>query len=155
MEKKKNEILVDGSNIAFFLRNKSKNAKLSTLEILISYLEFIKKTNCVKYQIITDASLKYRIDDDGKLKEYYKRGKITECPKGVQADDFIIEYANRHPVSTIIISNDCFREYNTSNLTIIKFGLIFNEIILKPDLLEILKTLNTKYFIREEIVESV
>ena len=152
---KKIEILVDGSNIAFFLRNESKKAKLNTLEVLISYLENLKKTNGIKYQIITDASLKYRIDDDGKLEDYYKRGKIIECPKGVQADDFIIEYANRHSGSTIIISNDCFKEYCTSNLTIIKFGLIFNEIILKPDLLEILNTLSTKYFIREETVGSI
>lgn len=152
---KKIEILVDGSNIAFFLRDERKNAKLSTLEFLIFYLENIKKTYGNKYQIITDASLKYRIDDNHELEEYYKRGKIIECPKGVKADDFIIEYANRYPDSTIIISNDCFKEYDTSNLMIIKFGLIFNDIVLKPNLLEILNNLSIKYSLREETIESI
>ena len=152
---KRIEILVDGSNIAFFLRDERKNAKLSTLEFLIFYLENIKKTYGIEYQIITDASLKYRIDDEQKLEEYYKCGKIVECPKGVQADNFIIEYANRHPDSTIIISNDCFKEYDTVNLTIIKFGLIFNEILLKPNLLEILNKLSVNYFSREGSVESI
>jgi len=153
--KKRIEILVDGSNIAFFLRNDRKNAKLSTLESLISYLENRKKTYDIEYQIITDASLKYRIDDNPKLEEYYKHGKIVECPRGVKADDFIIEYANRYPDSTIIISNDSFREYNTSNLMIIKFGLIFNDIVLKPDFHEILNNLKSKYSLRVETIESI
>lgn len=152
---KRIKILIDGSNIAFFHRNERKNAKLSTLECLNIYLENIKKVYSIEYQIITDASLKYRIDDKIKLEENYKCGRIVECPKGVQADNFIIEYANRHPDSTIIISNDCFKEYDTTNLTIIKFGLIFNEIILKPDLLEILDKLSVKYFLREGTIESI
>ena len=152
---KKIEILVDGSNIAFFIRDERKNAKLSTLEFLIFYLENIQKIYGIGYQIITDASLKYRIDDEKKLNGYYKRGKIVECPKGVQADDFIIEYANRYPEATIIISNDCFREYDTTKIRIIKFGLIFNDIILKPDLLEILSKLQLNYSRELEVVESI
>jgi len=151
---RKIEILVDGSNIAFFLRDERKKAKLSTLKLLILYLEEIKKMYAIEYQIITDASLKYRIDDKHKLEEYYRRGKIVECPKGVKADYFTIEYANRYPDSTIIISNDGFKEYNTSNLIIIKFGLIFNDIVLKPDLREILTKLRLSYSMSGEKVET-
>lgn len=154
MEKQIN-ILVDGSNIAFFLRDDRKKAKLSTLEFLIFSLENIKKTYNIEYQTITDASLKYRIDDKQKLEDYYKYGKIIECPKGVKADEFIIEYANRYPDSTIIISNDTYKEYDTTKLIIIKFGLIFNDVVLKPNLLGILNNINIKYSLVEETIESI
>jgi len=152
---KRIEILIDGSNIAFFIRDEKKKAKLSTLEILTIYLEKIKKIHFIEYQIITDASLKYKIDDRNKLEEYYKYGKIIETPKGVQADDFIIEYAKRYPNTTIIISNDCFKEYDTTKLTIIKFGLIFSDVVLKPDLLTILNNLQLNYSKSEGKVESI
>ena len=148
-------VLVDGSNIAFFVRNDRKKAKLRTLELLIFYLENIRKSSAIGYQIITDASLKYRIDDEKKLEEYYKCGKMIECPKGVKADEFIIEYSNRYPESTIIISNDCFKEYDTNKNKIIKFGLIFDEIILRPDLIEIINKLQLNYSKELEVVGSI
>ena len=149
------KILVDGANIAFFIKNERKKAQLYTLEILIEYLEDIKNLYKMDYQIVADASLKYRIDDKSRLEDYYNCGKIIECPKGVKADDFIIEYAVRYPDSTIIISNDCFKEYDTSNLTILKFGLIFNDVVLKPDLYELICESNLIELKMGDVIESI
>lgn len=113
-------------------------ARIKNLEILINYLEKLKEKFPIEYEILTDATLRYRIDLKEKLESYYKTGKIIQCPSGIKADYFIIEYFNRYPEETIIISNDNFSNYEKTNLTICKFVIIFDEIIIKPDLNEIL-----------------
>jgi len=113
-------------------------ARIKNLEILINYLEKLKEKFPIEYEILTDATLRYRIDLKEKLESYYKTGKIIQCPSGVKADYFIIDYFNRYPEETIIISNDNFSDYEKTNLTICKFVIIFDEIIFKPDLNEIL-----------------
>lgn len=153
--KNKTKILVDGSNIAFFVRNEQRKAKLDTLEILINFLTKFKKEYGIEYQVITDASLKYRIDNRNKLEKYYKCGEIIDCPKGVRADDFLIEYAKRYPDNTVIISNDCFRDYDTNGLQLIKFGLIFNDVILKPNLLDLLNLIQSNYLKEDRAIESI
>jgi len=113
-------------------------ARIKNLEILINYLEKLKEKFPIEYEILTDATLRYRIDLKEKLESYYKTGKIVQCPSGVKADYFIIDYFNRYPEETIIISNDNFSDYEKTNLTICKFVIIFDEIIIKTDLNEIL-----------------
>lgn len=113
-------------------------ARIKNLEILINYLEKLKEKFPIEYEILTDATLRYRIDLKEKLESHYKTGKIIQCPSGIKADYFIIEYFNRYPEETIIISNDNFSDYEKTNLTICKFVIIFDEIIIKPDLNEIL-----------------
>ncbi len=152
---KKMKVLVDGSNIAFFVRNEQKKAKIDTLEILIKYIKKISEEYGIEYQVITDASLKYRIDNRNKLENYYKCGEIIDCPKGVQADDFLIEYAKRYPDNTVIISNDCFRDYDTKGLQLIKFGLIFNDVILKPNLTDLLNSIQSNYLKEDRAIESI
>ena len=149
------KILVDGSNIAFFVRNEQKKAKLDTLEILINYLKKLSEEYEIGYQLITDASLKYRIDNRNKLEKYYKCGKIIDCPKGVRADDFLIEYAKRYPDTTVIISNDCFRDYDINGLLLIKFGLVFNDVILKPNLTDLLNSIQSNYLKEDRAIESI
>ena len=45
------KVLVDGSNIAFFVRNEQKKAKIDTLEILIKYIKKISEEYGIEYQV--------------------------------------------------------------------------------------------------------
>ena len=142
------KILVDGSNVAFFQRNKNKKAKVKNLEILLNFLENIENRFCIKNQILIDASLLHKIDDRKKIDEMIQIGKIIQCPSGIKADDFIINYALNHPKGTIIISNDCFKEYNVRNIILLKFAIIFEEFLTIPKIKNIISLTNNK--IREE-----
>ena len=131
---KKIKIIIDGSNIAFSIRNSKKKPKIKNLEILINFLENIANDYPIEFKIIVDASLRYQIDSKTKLEELERIGKILQTPCKHTADEFIIEYAQRYPEETIIISNDRFSEYNTTNLTLCNFVIMFDEIITKPSL---------------------
>ena len=85
-------IIVDGSNVAFFKRNKRKEAKLQNLEILISFLEKLSTKFPINHEIITDASLRYRIDKKSELEKLYNTGKLLQCPSKIQADEFLLEF---------------------------------------------------------------
>jgi len=149
------KIIIDGSNVAFFQRNENKEARIQNLEILLNFLETLKDDFGIKYQIITDASLQHRIDDDVKLETLYNTGKIIQCARGIKADDIIIEYTKRHPEETIIISNDCFKEYDLSNIKLLKFAIIFGEFITKPDIKEFLELVYSNVKEDNRIVESI
>ena len=57
------KIIVDGSNGAFYKRNSEKKAKLKNIKIILEFLENLKNKICIEYEIITDANLKYLIDN--------------------------------------------------------------------------------------------
>ena len=135
----KNKILVDGSNIAFNRRSKQKKPKIENLQILLRFLRKFEQEFHVEFLIIVDASLRYQIDDKSLLEEWEKVGEITQCPKNHQSDDFLIEYGQKHPDNSIIISNDTFREYDTEGLTICNFLVMFNEIIIIPNLAQVIQ----------------
>ncbi|MHA1294790.1 MAG: NYN domain-containing protein [Promethearchaeota archaeon] len=132
MEKIK--IIVDGSNVAFFKRNNNKKAKLKNLEILLSFLEDLSAKLPIQYEIITDASLKYRIDNKSGLENLYKTGKFLQCPSKIQADKFILEFFKLYPEGTVIISNDNFSEFQDINPVVCKFMIILDKLIVLPNL---------------------
>ena len=136
---KKYNIIVDGSNGAFSRRSDQKKAKIENIMIIIDYLEMLKEKYAIEFEIITDANLKYRIDQKSELEKLYKTGKVIQCPSGIKADDFILEYFRRHPENTIILSNDNFSEYNDVHPTVCKFVIMFGEVIVKPDVSELLE----------------
>ena len=131
---RKTKIIIDGSNIAFASRNQQKQPKFQNLKIIIDFLESITKDFPIEFKIIIDASLRHQIDSKTKLEQLERVGKIIQTPCNHTADEFIIEYALRHPEETIIISNDRFSEYNTENLSLCNFVIMFDEIIIKPSL---------------------
>jgi len=137
MEKIK--IIVDGSNIAFSSRNEKKQPKIQNLKIMINYLDNLAQIYPIEFKIIVDASLRYRIDLKNELEDLEKIGKIIQSPCKHTADEFILEYARRYPEETVIISNDRFSEYNTKRITCCNFLIIFDEIIIKPTLKELLE----------------
>ena len=130
----KTKIIIDGSNIAFASRNHKKQPKFQNLRIIINFLENITKEFPVEFRIIIDASLRHQIDSKRNLEELEKVGKIIQTPCNHTADEFIIAYAQKHPEETIIISNDRFSEYNTKNLFLCNFVIMFDEIIISPNL---------------------
>ncbi len=83
---------------------------------------------------MTDATLQYQIDNRDLLKHEYNFGKYIQCPNKIEADQFILEFHKQHPCETLIISNDNFTKYNVPNLNLLKFVIIFNEIIIKPNI---------------------
>ena len=131
---RKTKIIIDGSNIAFASRNHKKQPKFQNLKIILNFLETITKEFPVEFKIIIDASLRHQIDSKRNLEELEKVGKLIQTPCNHTADEFIIAYAQRHPEETIIISNDRFSEYNTKNLFLCNFVILFNEIIITPNL---------------------
>jgi len=131
---KKIKIIIDGSNVAFAIRDAKKKPKVHNLELIIDFLIKLSENFPIEFSIIIDASLRHRIDLKSKLEELERVGKVIQTPCNHTADEFIIEYARRHPEETIIISNDRFPEFNTENLSQCNFMIVFDEIIIKPSL---------------------
>ena len=129
-------IMVDGSNVALSRRTNKKKAKFHNLELIIELLRKLEKIHSIEWEIVVDASLRHRIDDKNALEKLIKIGIITQCPKCIKADEFIIEFFKRHPENTVIISNDFFDEYNIPNLIVHRFIIVFDEILLNPKLEE-------------------
>jgi len=94
----------------------------------------LEKLYPIEWEIIVDASLRHRIDNQAELEKEIKIGKILQCPSKAEADKFILNFYKRHPENTIIISNDNFDDHNISNLKLFKYVIMFDEIILDSDL---------------------
>ena len=60
--------------------------------------------------IITDASLRYKIDEIDEYIALLDEKKIYESPAGVAADEVILAYCLNHE-DALFISNDLMREY--------------------------------------------
>lgn len=127
-------IILDGSNIAFYKRTHKKRARFHNLEIVINYLKKLKQSYPIKWEIIVDASLRHRIDNQSDLENAIKTGKIIQCPSKAEADTFILNFYTQHPENTIIISNDNFNDHINTNLRLVKYVIMFDEIILDRDI---------------------
>ena len=134
-------IIVDGSNIAFYKRTHKKKAKYKNLEIVKDFLQNLSKNFSICWEIVIDASLRHMIDDKDALERAIKKGLIIQCPDNIEADKFILEFFTRHPENTLIISNDNFKKYKIDNLINFKFVIMFEELLLEPNLVEFLNTL--------------
>ncbi len=132
-------IIVDGSNIANSKRSRKGKARLENLHIIFKYLKQLQNTYTFSFEIVTDATLQYQIDNRDLLKHEYNFSKYTQCPNKIEADQFILEFHKQHPNETLIISNDNFTKYNVPNLNLHKFVIIFNEIIIKPNIEDIFR----------------
>ena len=60
-------VIVDGSNIALSRRTNKKKGKIENLELIISLLRNLEQSRPIKWEIIIDATLRYRIDNKEKL----------------------------------------------------------------------------------------
>jgi hypothetical protein len=64
----------------------------------------------VCYIFLADASLVHKIDEPARLAADFQNGVVLECPAGIQADAFLLEFVNRNPDTSVIVSNDRFRD---------------------------------------------
>lgn len=95
------KMIIDASNIAHH-QNKA------IMKRIIEAIKAVKKLG-FKPIVVADASLKHKIDDEEKYKEYIKRGVIKEVPAGTNADHYILKLAEEEDAK--ILSNDNFREF--------------------------------------------
>ncbi len=149
--KQKILILIDGSNVAFN-RRCGKKAMLENIDLMMLYLEDLEKGHEIEHEFLVDANLRHIINDDATLQHLISENKINECPVGIKADEFIMEYFYGNEETTIIISNDRFKEYKfNANDRLFRF-MIINDKIIIPRLKEFVKkNCNEKRDVLEEI----
>ena len=103
------EYVIDGANMYHHEKKYRNTPVLCNLLLMIENLKALGvKENKIK--IYCDATLFHKIDDRRKYLEFLKKGNISQTPAGVKADEYILNYCLTHE-STLIISNDLFREY--------------------------------------------
>ena len=93
---------------------------------------------------IADARLQYVIDDANALEAL---DELYTAPAGERADDYIIAFAQNNP-SSLIISNDRFREYPLANSfrdRIIRYMIVEEQAILSP------RTTNSLVLVKNEV----
>jgi hypothetical protein len=98
--------VIDGANIAYEVKTKDNKPKISNLLMTINKLDLY---GILKYKIICDRALFYRIDDQKSYKKHVKEKRIIETPEGTPADIFILQLA--HEKNAFIISNDKFKNF--------------------------------------------
>ncbi len=103
------EVVLDGSNVAYNSANR-KDQKPRVANILLM-VRFLKTKGFERVSVISDASLRHRIEDPEKLPELEEAAEYIEAPAEKPADVFIIQHVrNTH---CLLVSNDTFREWKT------------------------------------------
>ncbi len=133
-------IIIDGSNIALHKKTQNKKARYKNFTILIAFLKKLQKRFPIRWELVVDASLRHKIDNKDTLEHLINTGKIIQCPSKSEADNFILGFFRNHPENSIIISNDNFDDHEVSNLQVFKFAIIFEELVLYPNIEEFLES---------------
>lgn len=101
--------VLDGANICGIEKDANGKFKLNNLNLIVK--ELIKRgINEENIIIITDASLRHKIDDNDKYNALISEKKIYESPAGIAADEVILAYCLDHE-DALFISNDLMKEY--------------------------------------------
>ena len=107
--------LVDGSNIAFIIPQWKKNKKFGKFNLLEKIETFLNKLVSdyphLEFDIIVDATLKYKIDNLDLFQTAIEENRIKMCPAGSTADEFIREMIQEKEGEIAILSNDLFRQF--------------------------------------------
>ncbi len=107
VEYRRKRILVDGSNMAYMVKDNDGKPTLEGIEKIVKELE-----NKGYYPIIIiDASLRYKISDADKdmLEKYIQGYKLQQVPSKVMADELLLNIAYRKDLK--IVSNDRFKDF--------------------------------------------
>lgn len=107
-------VIIDGDNVAFY---GTKTPKLSNLLLIKAQIVKSGKSSL----ILVKANLRHIFDKKIEFEKSINNFDVYQCPAGVDDDLFILETAKIF--SSLIISNDCFKEYR------IKFPIIVKKII--------------------------
>jgi len=129
-------IIVDGSNIAYHRKSRKGSPKFFNIKLSIRFLTELKNQFPIKFEIIVDASLRHDIDQFKALEDSINEGKIVQCPKGMKADDFMLDFLKKNSKNTLVITNDNFDDYEIDDSlkdSILKFVIMNNQVVI-PEL---------------------
>ncbi len=144
-------LVCDIANIACFNKRNLK----PKLEYIDLFYELV--TNEIEVISIADSALYHKIDDQKRYKKEYLQTKIIlEAPAGIAADVFILKYGYEN--SSLIVSNDRFREYDFVDKKWlmehqVKFMIINNQLIFQPKIDEILNG-NSDHLTKQGILKN-
>jgi len=100
------KVIIDGSNVAHYKKNKDHEPQLSNILAAVDMLE--KKGD--EFVVIVDASLRHDIDNKEEFKELLENENVEQVESGNNADHFIVELAEKENAK--ILSNDKFRDFS-------------------------------------------
>ncbi|MCC7553401.1 MAG: Zc3h12a-like ribonuclease [Methanobacteriaceae archaeon] len=99
------KVVIDGSNLAHYKKNKDSKPQLSNILAAVDALE----KNGDEFVIIVDASLRHEIDDKLQFEKLLESENVEQVESGNNADHFIFELAEKENAK--ILSNDKFRDF--------------------------------------------
>ncbi|WP_409200866.1 NYN domain-containing protein [Methanobrevibacter sp. DSM 116169] len=100
------KVVIDGSNVAHYKKNKDSKPQLSNILAAVDALE--KKGD--EFVIIVDASLRHEIDEKEEFEKLLESENVEQVEAGNNADHFIFELAEKENAK--ILSNDKFRDFS-------------------------------------------
>lgn len=134
---KDREVVIDGSNVAHNSQG-SANPK-PTVANLIKLVTFLRQKHFTDISIISDASLKHKLEDHNRLTELKDLAEYLEAPRETSADAFLIKHVKQN--HCLLVSNDTFRSWKVNdpwvaeNIDYYRLSfLIKDDEVLMPDL---------------------
>lgn len=104
---KDRSVVIDGSNVAHnSAGNTDGKVLISNIIIMVKELQ---RRGFTDITVITDASLKHRVEDKENLIDLKEIATCLEAPAETSADIFIIQYVKHD--HCLLVSNDVFREW--------------------------------------------
>lgn len=101
-----NQIIVDGSNVAWDSPTPNHRANLNNL---LAAIDHLKKIGFSNITVVVDAALRYQVEDKEKFDLASRDGLIKVLPAKVSGDLFILRLSNQ--TGALILTNDLFREF--------------------------------------------
>lgn len=101
------EVVLDGSNVAH--NSHVDHKAMPTVENMILMVRYLRDKGFKNIKVISDASLKHKLDDVERLDELKEMVDYQESEPKTSADIFIIQYVKKN--HCLLVSNDKFKEW--------------------------------------------
>ncbi len=106
------QIIIDGSNVAWYGKQKEKNESPSITSIAL-VIDALRKKGYKNILCLVDASLQHQVNDTALLEQLEKKKLIKSVPSKSVADSYIIKYAEQK--NAFIVTNDRYRDWAQKN----------------------------------------
>jgi hypothetical protein len=124
-QERSGKALVDGSNVAH--SSEGGEGRLRNIELVVEKL----REDGLEPIVVSDAALRYQIDETAKYETLIDEGHIRQAPAGTDADDVILSFARE--LDAHIVSNDRFRDrlesFPDAHERIIRFMIVEDEVV--------------------------
>ncbi len=108
---KDRKVVIDGSNVAH--NSQGSGSSKPTVANLIRLVSYLRKKQFTDISIISDASLRHKLEDGDRLPELKELAEYLESPRETSADAFLIK--NVKQSHCLLVSNDTFRQWKISD----------------------------------------